>query len=155
MIVIDNISEFVWTFPLKNKNAQTKKDCFFENILISSKRKPNFIETDRGKEFYKKVFQNFLNNNNFEHYSRYTSPGAVFPERFNRTIRDLKRPVIEKGENSWVDILPVITKQYNTRIHFSTKLRPIQASLKKNEGYVYRNLLDKRKEIKTKLEIGD
>ena len=27
----------------------------------------------------------------------------------------------------------------------STKLTPIQASLKRNEGYVYKNLLDKRK----------
>ena len=39
-------------------------------------------------------------------------------------------------------MLPKITKQYNDRIHSSTKLTPIQASLKKNEGYVYKNLLD-------------
>ena len=31
----------------------------------------------------------------------------------------------------------------------------IQASLKKNEGYVYKNLLDKRKKIKPRYEIGD
>ena len=34
-------------------------------------------------------------------------------------------------------------------------MSPIQASLKKNEGYVYKNLLDKRKKIKPKYEIGD
>ena len=34
-------------------------------------------------------------------------------------------------------------------------MTPIQASLKKNEGYVYKNLLDKRKKIKPKYEIGD
>ena len=54
-----------------------------------------------------------------------------------------------------IDILPIITKQYNNRIHSSTKLTPIQASLKKNEGYVYKNLLDKRNKIKPKYEIGD
>ena len=82
--------------------------------------------------------------------------GAVFAERFNRTIRDLlKRPVFEKGEGNWIDVLPKVTKQYNTRIHSSTKLTPIQASLKKNEGYVYKKLLDKRKKIKAKYEIGD
>ena len=32
---------------------------------------------------------------------------------------------------------------------------PIQASLKKNEGYVYQNLLDKRKKVKPKYSIGD
>ena len=34
-------------------------------------------------------------------------------------------------------------------------MTPIQASLKKNEGYVYKNLLDKRKKIKPKYEIDD
>ena len=57
--VIDNFSKNGWTTPLKNKNAQTIKDSF-ENILISSKRKPNLFETDRGKEFYNNIFQDFL-----------------------------------------------------------------------------------------------
>ena len=112
--------------------------------MIISKRSPNLIESDRGKEFYNKNFQDFLNKNNIKLYSRKSSYGAVFSERFNRTIRDLlKRPVFEKGDGKWIDILPVITKQYNNRIHSSTKLTPIQASLKKNEGCVYKNLLDK------------
>ena len=67
----------------------------------------------------------------------------------------LKKPVFEKGDGNWIDVLQTITKQYNRRIHSSTKLTPIQASLKKNEGYVYKNLLDKRKKIKPRYEIGD
>ena len=34
-------------------------------------------------------------------------------------------------------------------------MTPIQASLKKKEGYVYKNLLDKRKKIKPKFQIND
>ena len=34
-------------------------------------------------------------------------------------------------------------------------LTPIQASLKKNEGFVYRNLLDKRKKITPKFQVND
>ena len=34
-------------------------------------------------------------------------------------------------------------------------MTPIQASLKKNEGYVYKNFLDKRNKIKRKYEIDD
>ena len=155
LVTIDKFSKFGWTIPLKNKNAITIKDSF-ENILISSKRKPNLIESDRGKEFYNNIFQDFLNRNNIKLYSRNSSYGAVFAERFNRTIRDLlKKIVFEQGDAKWIDILPTVTKQYNNRIHSSTKLSPIQASLKKNEGYVYKNLLDKRKKIKPKYEIGD
>ena len=75
---------------------------------------------------------------------------------FNRTIRDLlKKIVFEQCDANWIDILPTITKQYNNRIHSSTKLSPKDASLKKNEGLVYNNLLDKRKKVKPKYEIRD
>ena len=155
LVTIDNFSKYVWTIPLKNKNAQIIKDSF-ENILISSKRKPNLIESDRGKEFYNNIFQDFVNKNNIKLYSRNSSYGAVFAERFNRSIRDLlKKPVFERGDSNWIDILPTITKQYNNRIHTSTKLSPKDASLKKNEGFVYKSLLDKRKKATPKFQIND
>ena len=155
LVTIDNFSKYGWAIPLKNKNAQTIKDSF-ENILISSKRKPNLVESDRGKEFYNNIFQDFLNKNNIKLYSRNSSYGAVFAERFNRTIRDLlKKIVFEQGDAKWIDILPTITEQYNNRRHTSTKLSPKDASLRKNEGYVYKNLLDKRKKIKPKFQIND
>ena len=155
LVVIDNFSKFGWTTPLKNKNAQTIKDSL-ENILTNSKRKPHLIESDRGKEFYNNLFQEFINKNDIKLYSRNSSYGAVFAERFNRTIRDLlKKIVFERGDANWIDVLPTITKQYNNKTHSSTKLTPTQASLKKNEGYVYKNLLDKPKKVKPKYEIGD
>ena len=155
LVTIDNFSKYGWTIPLKNKNAQTIKDSF-ENILITSKRKPNLIKSDKGREFYNNIFRDFLNKNNIKLYSRNTSLGAVFAERFNRTIRDLlKRPVFEKGDGNWIDVIPTITKQYNNRIHTSTKLSPKDASLKKNEGFVYKNLIDKRNKIKPKFQIND
>ena len=155
LVVIDNFSKFGWTIPLKNKNAQTIKDSF-ENILTNSKRKPNLIETDRGKEFYNNIFQDFLNKNNIKLYSRNSSYGAVFAERFNRTIRDLlKKIVFENGDANWIDVLQTITNHYNNRIHSSTRLSPKDGSLKKNEGIVYKNLLDKRNKIKPKFQIDD
>ena len=79
--------------------------------MVSSKRKPNLIETDRGKEFYNNIFQDFLNKNNIKIYSRNSSNGAVFAQRFNRTIKDLlKRPIFEKRDGNWIDVLPTITK---------------------------------------------
>ena len=128
IVIIHNLSKFGRTVPLKNKNAQRKKDSF-ENIVIASKRKPGLIEIDRDKEFYNNTFKIFLNNNNIKHYSRNSSNGAVFAERFDFTIRDLlKRPVFEKLDSNGIDVLPIITKQYNIRIHSLTKLTPIQAS---------------------------
>ena len=153
LVILDSFSKFGWTTALKNKIAQILKDSF-ENII--SKRKPNLIESDRGQEFYNDIFQDFLNKNNIELHSRNSSYGAVFAERFVRTIRDLlKKIVFEQGDAKWIDILPSITKQYNNRIHSSTKRRPIQASLKMNKGYVYKNLLDMRKKVNPKFQIND
>ena len=108
------------------------------------------------KNFITIFFQDFLNKNDIKLYSRTSSVGAVFAERFNRTIRDLpKKIVFDKGDANWIDIISTITKQYNNKVHSSTKLTPIQSCLKKKEGYVSKNLLDKRKKIKPKYEIGD
>ena len=101
-------------------------------------------------------FQNFINIKKIKHNSRNTIVGAVFAGRFNRSVKDLlKKLVFEKGENDWIDVLPTITKQYNNRAHTSTKLAPIQASLKKNEGFVYKSLLYRRKKMKPKFKILD
>ena len=114
------------------------------------------IELDNESEFVNKTFRDFLNKNNIKRYSRHTSLGAVFAERFNRAIRDLlKKPVFVRGCANWGDKLPKITKQYNNRIHSPTKLTLIQASLKKNEGYVYKNLLSKRNKMKPKYQVND
>ena len=155
LVIIDDFSKYGWTVPLKSKNAQTIKDSF-ENIIISSKRKQNFLEGDGDRGFYNNIFQDFLNKNNIKLYSRNSSYGAVFAKRFNRTIRDLlKKIVFEHGNRNWIDILPTILKQYNNRIRSSTKLCPKDASLKKNEGFVYKNLIDKRKKVKPKFQIND
>ena len=93
--------------------------------------------------------------NNIRHCSRYLYHGAVFAERFKRTIIDpLKRPVFEKRDGNWIDVLPTKAKQINNQVVTSTTLKPIQASLKKNEGHVYRNLLDKTKKNKPKFQLN-
>ena len=133
----------------QKQKSITKK--FLEIFPITFKRKPDLIESDRGKDFHKKILQIFLNNNNIQPYSRNIYLGAVFTESFNRNIRDLlERPVFERGNGNWIDILPEITKQYNITPHSSTILTSIQTCLKKNEGFAYSNILYKRKKVKPK-----
>ena len=88
LVLIDNFSKVGRTNPLKDKNAITIKDSF-EKIFISSKRKPNLNEKDRGKEFYSNSFQSFVKTNSIKQYSRNNSGGAVFADIFNHTIRHL------------------------------------------------------------------
>ena len=63
------------------------------------------------KNFLTKFFQYFLKNK-IKIYSRKSSYGAVFAEIFYRSIIDLiKRPVFERGDGNWIDVLPKKTNQ--------------------------------------------
>ena len=77
LVVVDNFSKFGWTIPVKNKYAQSITDAF-SHISETTKRKPNLLETDDGKEYVNKSFNEFLINHNFKRYSRNTALGAVF-----------------------------------------------------------------------------
>ena len=153
-IVIDNFSKYLWAIPLKNKYSQTITNEFL-NILTTSKRKPDKIESDRGTEFYSSIFQNFLKNKNIQHFSRFTDKGPSIAERVIRTVRNLlKKPIFLAGEASWINELPSVIKKYNNSIHSSTKMTPIQASKKVNEKLVYSNLQDRRIKQTPKFKLG-
>ena len=155
LVVIGNFSKFGWTIPLKNKFSHSITDAFSE-IIKSSNRKPNLLETDDGKEYVNKIFNEFLNNNKIKRYSRYTDKGAVFAERFNETVRNLlKKPVFEKGKADWLSDLQSVIKKYNNTIHHSTKMTPIQASKKSNEKAVFDNIRDDRQKQRPKFKLGD
>ena len=151
---MDNYSKYLWAIPLKNKYSQnTTKE--FSNKITKSKRKPLKLESDRGTEFYKSIFQNFLKSKNIHHYSRYTDKGPSIAERVIRTIRNLlKKPVFEKGNADWLSELPSVIKQYNNTIQHSLKKTPIQASKKSNERKVYSNLKNKRENQKPNFKLG-
>ena len=60
LTVVDVFSKRAWVEPLKNKTAQAVTEAF-EKILKQG-RKPIQLQTDDGKEFYNKTFQNLLKN---------------------------------------------------------------------------------------------
>ena len=139
---------------MKNKYAQSITDVFSQ-FVKSSKRKLSPLETDDGKEYVEKNFNEFLNNHNIKRDSRNTALGAVFAERFDRTIRNpLKKPVFEKGNDDCLSELPSVIKKYNNTTHSSTKRTPIQASKKVNEKVVYNNIKYKREIQKSRFKLG-
>ena len=154
LVVIDNFFKFGWTTLLKSKYAQSKTDAFSQ-IIRTSKRKPNLLETDDGKEYVKKNFIEFLSIIKIKRYSHYTHKGAVFAERLNRSIRNLlKKPIFLAGNADWISELPSVIQQYNNTIHSSTKMTPIQASKKSNEKQVYSNLQDRRVKQQPNFNLG-
>ena len=150
----DNFCKISWAIPLKNKYCLTITDEF-SIILSPSKRSPLRIESDRGAEFYNSTFQNFLENKNIQHYSRFTDERTSIAERVIKTVRNsLKKPIFFAGDADWLSKLPSVIKQYNNTIHHSTKIKPIDASKKSNEKIVFSKLQDQRVKQKPKFQLG-
>ena len=102
---IDNHTKYAWAVGLKNKQGKTISDAF-KDIILKSKRKPDRVWSDRGKEFYNKTFLDYLKQNQIEIYSTHSDLKAVFIERFNRTLMDLiKEPMYIEGKANWINHL--------------------------------------------------
>ena len=102
---MDNSSE-------EKKISRNKK--LFKITPIGSKRSPNLVETDLGKQISNKFFTVFLKKCKIKRNRRYFALLAVYVKRYNRTIRDpLKNYVFEGTNSNWVDISKRVTKQYN------------------------------------------
>ena len=86
--IIDNHTKYAWAIPLKDKSGRSTTTAF-ENLIEKTKRKPDKIWPDRGKEFYNKSFLDFLKQNEIQIYLNHSDLKAVFVERFNRTLLDL------------------------------------------------------------------
>ena len=157
--VIDIFSKYAWSIPLKDKKGNSVLDGF-KHIVKESERIPKHIWVDKGKEFYNKLMNEWLKENNIIRYSTHGEHKSVVVERFNRTLKEImwKRFTAENTRN-WIDMLDKLLHSYNNdRIHSTIGMTPAEASLKKNEQEVLQNTLSKTRNIpniKAKFKVGD
>ena len=84
---IDIFSKFAFVIPLKDKKGIAIKNALEK---IFKKRKPQFLWTDNGKEFYKNQVNDLLEKNNIKLYSTNNSEiKSSVIERFNRTFKNM------------------------------------------------------------------
>ena len=79
-------------------------------------------------------------------------------ERFNRTIKEkMFKYFSANNTRKYVDVLHLLVDPYNNTIQSSIKMTPKEASRKKNENKVWRNLYPEfgGKTLTPKFSIGD
>ena len=89
LCVIDFFTKYAWVKPLKDKESKTVLNGFIE-IVNESHRKPNKLWVDQGREFYNKLMQEWLDNNDILMYSTLNEGKAVIAGRFIKTQKSLK-----------------------------------------------------------------
>ena len=152
---IDIFSKYAWAIALKNKKSDEVVRAF---ELIFKERKPSKIQTDLGKEFYNSKVQVLFNENNISHFSTNSQVKASVVERFNRTLKEkMWKYFSEIGNNKWIDIIDDLIYNYNNSYHTSIKMKPVEASKKKNEIQVRENLYGNMviETKKPRFKIGD
>ena len=151
LLVIDIFSKYGWIVPLKNKKGETVAKAL-KNIF--EKRKPEKLWTDKGTEFYNKNVKDLI-----ELYSTENEEKSSIVERWIRTMKEkMWKYFTDNNTYNYMDVLPELVEDYNNTVHSSTKLTPIDASKKKNELTVWRNLYPDRYKINNltpKFSVGD
>jgi Integrase core domain len=134
--VVDVFSKYAWSVPMKDKTGITTVNAF-KQIIEISKRKPKHIWVDKGKEFYNRHMDEWLNQNNIIRYSTFGEHKSAVVERFNRTLKEKmwKRFTAENTRN-WIKMLDKLMATYNNTVHSTIKMTPVEASKRKNEDKV-------------------
>ena len=67
LMVLDLFSKYGWIVPLKDKNGETVTEAF--KTIFKEGRKPQYLWTDKGKEYYNKNMKELLEKNGITLYS--------------------------------------------------------------------------------------
>ena len=130
LMVLDVFSKYGWIVPLKDKKGETVAEAFKK--IFKEGRKPQYLWTDKGKEYYNKHVKELLDKNKITLYSTENEEKSSVCERWNRTIKsEMWKQFTVQGNTMYLDMLPKILKQYNNTKHSSIKMTPIEASKKK------------------------
>ena len=130
MIVAVNANLFTkygWIVPLKDKKGETVTEAF--KSIFKESRKPQYIWTDKGKEYHNKNMRKLLEKNGVTPYSTENEEKSSVCERWTRTIKTkLWKQFTVQGYTIYLNILPKILEQYNNTKHSSIKMTPAEAS---------------------------
>lgn len=123
LTVIDVFSKHAWAEAVTSKNSKEVTNAFQTILKRSKPRKPERLQTDKGKEFFNKDFQSLLKANNIHHFASESDQKAAVVERFNRTLKSRIWTFLSAKQTSrWIDALPKIVISYNNSYHRSIRM---------------------------------
>lgn len=129
LVVVDALSKYAWAVPLKKKTGKEVTEAFRK--IVTEGRKPQKLQTDAGKEFYNKTFQEWLTSQGIHHFSTHGDAKASIAERFIRTLKTkLYRYFTAANTLKFTNVLPQLLSQHNRSYHRSIGTAPSKVSEK-------------------------
>ena len=86
-MAIDVFSRYAWAAPIKNKGGAAVTEAF--QALTAGERYPRSVQTDKGKEFLNKTFQDHLKSRDIEFFTGENNDiKASLVECLNRSLKE-------------------------------------------------------------------
>lgn len=159
LVIIDVLSKYVWVEPLRDKTSASVINAFQRVLDGSEGRVPEYLQSDKGREFVARPFQHFLKENDIRfRVARNPDVKAAVVERFNRTLKErMWRYFTHKNTRRYVDVLQDIVRAYNHTRHSATRMQP--ASVTRENARIARENISRRwktaKKQGFKYRVGD
>ena len=125
LVVMDYFSKWPEVYAIPNQEAKTIVDVFGKN-WVCRYGVPSEIHSDQGRNFESAIVKEMCDS--YEIKKTRTTPlhpqsdGMV--ERFNRTLEEHLRKVVDSGQKDWDDHIPKFLLSYRSAIHDSTSCTP-------------------------------
>ena len=136
LTVIDVFSKYAWAVPVKQKSAAAVTEAFKRLFRRETERRPERLQTDKGKEFLNKNVQELLKQLGIKHFWSSSDQKAAIAERFNRTLKTRIWTWLSAQQQSrYIDNLQDFLNSYNNSFHRSIGMPP--ADVRKNTKIKY------------------
>lgn len=154
LTIINCFTKVGFALPLKSKQGKEVAQAI-EPIL--KKYRPNNLQTDQGNEFFNSHVNKVLKKYNINHYHTFSEMKATIVERYNRSIKEkMWRAFSIQGNYRWLDLLPLLIKQYNNTVHRTTGMKPKDVTKKHEKTLLRRiNLKKYHSSSNPKLKVND
>lgn len=124
---IDVLSKYAWMEPVKRKTGPELAKALTR--ILNGKRKPVYIQSDKGTEFYNAHVKNMLKRLGIRLFSTYSERKASVVERFNRTMKSrMWKYFTDRNTRTYIDILPDLVRGYNSSYHRTIGCAPIEVT---------------------------
>ena len=162
LMIVDVMSKYGWARPMLRKTGKALKEALED--VFKEGHLPKMIWADEGTEFYNKDVKAFLKKHKVSLYSTGNPEKSSVVERWNRTMKTwLWKYFTANGTHRFIDVLQALVKKYNSTLHRSTKLTPVEARNPSKYMQLFRNLyLEKVKKMSKlykgkvpKFKVGD
>ena len=155
-LAVDIFSKYIHCVPVKDKKTPESIRAFKEILDVIGI--PKNIMSDREGSWESTEFIRLLNQHKIKHIISNSPP--PFSERGVQEIKNMiftRLEGLEMDKQNWIQILPAVLRKYNSRVHGTTELSPIEARKPGNQIQVYLNIRQKAqfKRKYPKLNLSD